>query len=282
MDGFPAGLDLMAWGMVSLGLALGVLLHHIPLPGGRGRDWGGYLISYSVASAAFLGVWTLLQGVSTWLVEGVFPSMGLDLPVKDVTELPYYYFNLGIRAFTLLSAIAASGFGAALIPIIGPALANMVSVVSTVPGMALSFTLLSAYFIAAVLMIFISLAPILLPVGVVLTAAPAGKLKGLGGYLIAASLAFTAVAPLIPHLGLVACEAGRETCDLGSLTSADVASNLGQGVVELVNWLLNPQNNEVMKMFRFALGSSIGLMLVGVCASALSRGIGGVAAGLGL
>lgn len=141
--------------------------------------------------------------------------------------------------------------------------------------MALGVVLISSYFIATSLMIFVSLAPILLPVGVVLIAVPAGKLKGLGGYLIAASLAFTAVAPLIPYLGLVACEAGKEVCDLGALTSTDATSNFGQGIVELVNWLLNPQNNEVMKMFRFAAGSLIGLTLVGVTAMALSRGIGG-------
>ncbi len=272
----------VAWGLVSLGLTLGILMKCLPLPAGKGFEWGGHLISYSLVTAAFLGIWTLLQGVSTWLVNNVYPSAGLSIPVKDVNRLPEYYFNLGLRAFTFLSAIAASGFGAALIPIIGPALANIVSVVATVPGLALSITLVTAYTIATFLMIFVTMAPFLLPVGVALIAVPAGKLKGLGGFLIAASLAFTAVSPFIPYLGILACQAGREPCDLGSLTSANPFSNIGQGVVELVHWLLNPVNNEVMKMFRFALGSLIGLTLVGVTASALSRGIGGVAASLGV
>jgi hypothetical protein len=58
---------------------------------------------------------------------------------------------------------------------------------------------------------------------------------------------------------------------------------LGLGTAEgLIGWMFNPQNNTVMKMWSFALGSMVAFTILSVTSAALSRAIGGVAASLGI
>jgi len=50
-------------------------------------------------------------------------------------------------------------------------------------------------------------------------------MSGLGGWLIAMSLAMSAVGPLIPAVGLIACShRGSISCSLQDITSADIGN----------------------------------------------------------
>ncbi|MEM0384756.1 MAG: hypothetical protein QXV27_07915 [Candidatus Caldarchaeum sp.] len=288
--GFP-GLSTyaaLAWALVSLGYGIGLALHRLPLPGGHGSSWGGHLISYALVSAGVLAVLGSANAFNT-IVSMVQSSLGpikWDPDIKSVEDipkacesLPVVYQNLGAKAFLLLSTIVGIGMGAAIIPVVGPALANVFSVVASFPGLALSVTLITAYTLMVFLTVFGSLAVVLAPAGVALMAVPAGKLKGIGAWFIAAGITFVAAGPYIPQAGLLACSVGgTEQC-----TMADV-TNFNDPVGDLfsfVNWLFDPNNNTIMKMWRFALGSLAGWGILLAASAALSKGIGGVAASLG-
>jgi hypothetical protein len=204
------------------------------------------------------------------------------------------YANLGIRAFSLLGIMTGIGMGTSLIPIVGPAIANIFSVVSTVPGLALSVTLITAFTLMVFITVFGSLAVALAPLGIALIAVPGGKAKGIGSWLVAAAIVFAIMGPFIPVFGLKACEAGMVTnsndqnpnpnpineCDIGELTKPLDPSDF-KDVFSLVTWMFDPSGNPVMAMWRFALGSLAGWGILMAASAALSKGMGGVAASLG-
>lgn len=266
----------LAWALVSLGYAIGLALHRLPLPGGSGSSWGGHLVSYSLVSA---GVVAVIGSANTLnnLVMQVQGAVGVaGSPCESLPEL---YSALGQKAFWLLAAITGIGMGTALIPIVGPAIANVFSVVASFPSLALTVTLITSFTLMVFLTVFGSLAVVLAPAGVALMAVPAGKLKGIGAWFIAAGIAFAAAGPYIPTIGLIACSAGEQT----QCTFDDIFNPLSSfnDVFSLVTWIFDPQNNAIMKMWRFALGSLAGWGIVMAAAAALSKGIGGVAASLG-
>lgn len=268
-----------AWSLIAIGYGIGLALHKLPLPGGHGSSWGGQLISYALVSAGFIAILGTANAFNG--IVGMV-SQAISAERTPCAKLPDIYMGLGMKSFTILAIITGIGMGTALIPIVGPAIANIFSVIASLPGLALSVTLITGFTLMVFLTVFGSLAVVLAPVGVALLAVPGGKLKGIGGWLLAASLAFAAAGPYIPAIGLIACSAGEDSpCDIRALTDP---SNLGeqlQTVFDLVRWLLDPQNNTIMKMWRFALGSLAGWGIVMAAASALSKGIGGVAASLG-
>jgi hypothetical protein len=103
--------------------------------------------------------------------------------------------------------------------------------------------------IAVTTMIFIEFAPVMIPIGVVLIAVPKGKLKGVGGWLIAMSLALAAVGPLIPGVGVIACGGGEGKCSLGEMTEPlDINKLMGGTAEGLIGWLFNVEDNTIMKM----------------------------------
>lgn len=283
----------MAWALASLGYVAGLAISRLPLSA-EGRGWGGYLISYSLVTAAFLavvGAGQVLNSLAESVSRGVAGEAGMEWVSPD--QLPEIYFSLGVGAFTIMGLIAAIGVGTALIPIVGPALANVLSVVSTLPSMALTGTTLISFLLAAFLTIFVTLAPLLVPVGVVLIAVPGGKLKGIGAWLLSMGVVMWAVGPLIPAIGLIGCQALGTPCSLDEVTGITVDEegnitdssgvNIFQGTAEgLIAWLTNPKNNLIMKMWNFAIGSMFGFTLLSAAAAGLSRGIGGVAASLGI
>lgn len=265
----------IAWGLVSLGYAVGLALHKTPLPGGSGSSWGGHLISYSLVAAgvvAVLGAANAINGVVGMI------SSSISAERVECADLPNLYHGLGAKAFGLLATITAIGMGTALIPVVGPAIANIFSVVASLPGLALSVTLITSFTLMVFLTVFGSLAVALAPVGVALLAFPGGKLRGIGAWLIAACIAFVAAGPYIPAMGLLACGAGEKAgCTLAELLKVPDFQN----VFDLISWIFDPKNNLIMKMWRFTLGSLAGWGIVMAAAAALSKGIGGVAASLG-
>jgi hypothetical protein len=56
----------------------------------------------------------------------------------------------------------------------------------------------------------------------------------------------------------------------------------GQTAEGIIGWLFNVQDNTIMKMWSFTLGSMIAFSIMSVTAAALSRAIGGAAASLGI
>ena len=275
VGGLPFNPLVLAWALVSLGYLAGLAISKLPLSP-EGRGWGGYMVSYSLVTAAFLavvGAGEALYEFAAGLVEG-----GVEPWVKP-SELPGIYYNLTMNAFGIVAAAAVVGFGAAVIPIVGPALANVFSVVSMLPVMALTGTIILGALLAAFLTVFVTLAPLLIPFGVVLLAVPMGKLRGLGGWLIAMGIVLHAVAPALPAAGLLACQALGDPCTLEELVETE---SVPKGSFDtLVTWLTDPANNVPMKMWRFAIGSMVGFALMTAAAAALSRGIGGIASSLG-
>jgi len=268
----------LAWALTSLGYAIGLALHRIPLPGGSGSSWGGQLISYSLVSAAFVAVIGTANAFNT-IVSNVQSAIGAE--ARGCESLPELYLGLGMKAFSLLIVMTGLGMASALIPIVGPAIANVFSVVASFPGLALSVTLITSFTLMTFLTVFGTLAVVLAPVGVALMAVPAGKLKGIGAWFIAAALVFTSAGPYIPAIGKMACEAERGiTCSIEDLVNP-VSEGTFKGVFDLIGWLFNPTDNELMKMWRFALGSLAGWGILMAASAALSKGIGGVAASLG-
>jgi hypothetical protein len=277
----------LAWALAGIGYAIGLALSRLPSPGGTSSQWGGHLMSYSLAAAGFIGI----LGAGTFIneimgyVQGSVPTQ--QQKCENLSEL---YMGLGMKAFNLLTVMTGVGMGTALIPIIGPAIANVFSVVATVPGLALSVTLITAFTLMVFITIFGSLAVALAPIGVALMAVPGGKLKGIGSWLVAAAIVFAVAGPYIPAFGALACGAGdMSKCDL----NLNALQECGRGsihacleqtfgsVFDLVAWLFNPQDNTIMKMWRFALGSLAGWGILMAAAAALSKGMGGVAASLG-
>lgn len=268
----------VAWALIALGYGIGLALHKVPLPGGHGSSWGGQLISYALVSAGFIAILGTANAFNA--IVGMV-SQAISAERTPCADLPNIYMGLGMKAFTILAIITGIGMGTALIPIVGPAIANLFSVVASLPGLALSVTLITGFTLMVFLTVFGSLAVALAPIGVALLAVPGGKLKGIGGWLLAASLAFAAAGPYIPAIGLIACSAGEaKPCSLDDVASTDLGRTF-QNVFDLVGWLLNAQDNTIMRMWRFALGSLAGWGIVMAAASALSKGIGGVAASLG-
>jgi hypothetical protein len=210
----------LAWALTSLGYAIGLALHRIPLPGGSGSSWGGQLISYSLVSAAFVAVIGTANAFNT-IVSNVQSAIGAE--ARGCESLPELYLGLGMKAFSLLIVMTGLGMASALIPIVGPAIANVFSVVASFPGLALSVTLITSFTLMTFLTVFGTLAVVLAPVGVALMAVPAGKLKGIGAWFIAAALVFTSAGPYIPAIGKMACEAERGvTCSIEDLVKAAV------------------------------------------------------------
>lgn len=267
----------LGWALAAVGYGVGLLLHFSPTPGARGREWGGLLMSYSFLSAGFLAVASLLSTIPL-TIQGYIPVQG-----AECEQVPGIYLDLGTLAYEVLAVIAGVGMGSALIPIVGPAIANMFSVVSVVPSMILSGVMIIAFTLTAFLTVFGTLAPILFPVGVALMAFPAGKLKGLGAWMIAAALVFATAAPFIPYLGSLACglgDPGAEGCDWSRFKPG--LFGIGEQVGEVIKWIFAPaEQNGLMKMWRFALGSMAGWGILMLASMALSRGIGGIAASLG-
>jgi len=268
----------LAWALAGVGYAIGLALNRLPSPGGATSQWGGHLMSYSLAAAGFIGI----LGAGTFINEIMGYVQGSVSAQQQACEnLPELYMGLGMKAFTLLMAITGIGMGTALIPIIGPAIANVFSVVATVPGLALSVTLITAFTLMVFITIFGSLAVALAPIGVALMAVPGGKLKGIGSWLVAAAIVFAVAGPYLPAFGLLACGAGdMNKCDLNHLTEPLDPRTFGD-VFSLIAWLFDPENNVVMMMWRFALGSLAGWGVLMAAAATLSKGMGGVAASLG-
>ena len=271
----------LSWALVSIGYAVGLALRFLPLPGGSGSWWGGYLMSYAIASSAFLAViaaGNTLQDLVTQ-VQGYIGKPEGFTPCENLVDL---YYNLGNLAFTALATMSGIGIGTALIPIVGPALANILSVVSTFPGMVLSSVMIIAYTLAAFLTVFGTLAPILAPAGVAMIVFPAGKLKGIGAWMLAAALVFSIAAPFIPAVGVMACEmGGKVDCKLDEFQSNDIIKGMGEGAMSLVEWIFNKDNAWLMKAWRFALGSLAGWSLLTLGVTGLSMGMGKLAASIG-
>ncbi|MEM2973243.1 MAG: hypothetical protein QXJ55_08185 [Candidatus Caldarchaeum sp.] len=266
----------LAWALVSIGYGIGIALHRLPLPGGHGSSWGGHLISYALVSAGVLAVLGSANAFNT-IVSMVQSSLGP--PSETCESLPQVYQWLGAKAFMLLAMITGIGMGAAIIPVVGPALANVFSVVASFPGLALSVTLITSYTLLVFLTVFGSLAVVLAPAGVALMAVPAGKLKGIGAWFIAAGITFVAVGPYVPAVGLLACSiGGTQPCSLSEVLGP---LNPFNDLFTMISWLYEPENNTIMKMWRFALGSLAGWGILLAASAALSKGIGGVAASLG-
>jgi hypothetical protein len=234
-------------------------------------------MSYSLAAAGIIAVLGTASAVTN-LINSVQDKV--PVATYNCGELPQLYMNLGMKAFTLLGVLTGIGMGTALIPIVGPAIANVFSVVATVPGLALSITLITAFTLMTFITIFGSLAVALAPAGIALMAVPGGKTKGIGSWFVAASIVFTAVGPFIPAFGQYACGAGQmvSECDPKVITSP---AKTFTDVFSLVGWLFDPANNALMQMWRFALGSLAGWGILMAASAALSKGMGGVAASLG-
>ena len=269
----------LAWALASLGYAIGVALHRLPMPGGSGSQWGGYLMSYSLATAGVLAVLGVGDAVTN-LVNNV--QAAVPAGKEQCEGLPGIYMDLGMKAFTLLGIITGIGMGTSIIPIVGPAIANVFSVVATVPGLVLSITLITAFTLMTFITVFGSLAVALAPAGIVLLSVPGGKTKGIGAWLLAAAIVFAVAGPYIPAFGLLACGVGDlSVCQLNEITRSENLDDILSDVFSLVAWMFNPQDNELMKMWRFALGSLAGWGILMAASAALSKGMGGVAASLG-
>jgi len=274
---------MVGFALASLGYAIGLALQHAPLSA-EGKSWGGSLISYSLLTAMFLAVvgsGEALHSLADSISKAVAGTGGIG--IVKVEEIPIVYFKVAIKAMQILAAIAGTNTVLALIPIVGPPISNVLSVFSTLPSMALTGTMILSMVIAVTTMIFIEFAPVMIPIGVVLIAVPKGKLKGVGGWLIAMSLALAAVGPLIPGIGVMACGGGGGSCSLEEMTEPLNLDKLMIGTAEgLIGWLFNVEDNTIMKMWSFTLGSMIAFSIMSVAAAALSRAIGGVAASLGI
>jgi len=270
---------LLGFALASLGYAIGLALRYSPMS--EGRSWGGQLMSYSLLTAMFLAVVGSGQALSSLAssISGMAAGQ-MGAGAVSVEQIPGLYFRVSVNAMGILATIAGASTAAALIPIVGPALANVLSVLATLPSMALTGTMILGMIIAVTAMIFITFAPVMIPLGIVLIAVPGGKLKGLGGWLIAMSLALSAVGPLIPAVGLIACSNGGST----SCTLADVTTkpNTLGGAIEGLLGQVFKEDSVIMKMWSFTLGSMIAFSIMSVTAAGLSRAIGGVAANLGI
>jgi hypothetical protein len=282
---------LLVWALVCIGYLAGMALHRLPSPGGSASQWGGQLMSYSLATAGILAILGSGRAVTDLIINRVISNVPAA-PLEKCIGLPEMYANLGIRAFSLLGIMTGIGMGTSLIPIVGPAIANIFSVVSTVPGLALSVTLITAFTLMVFITVFGSLAVALAPLGIALIAVPGGKAKGIGSWLVAAAIVFAIMGPFIPVFGLKACEAGMATnsndqnpkptneCDIGELTTP-LSPDDFKDVFSLVTWMFDPSGNPIMAMWRFALGSLAGWGILMAASAALSKGMGGVAASLG-
>jgi hypothetical protein len=250
-------------------------------------------MSYSLATAGILAILGSGSAVTDLIINRVISNVPAAPLAGDKCQgLPEMYANLGIRAFSLLGIMTGIGMGTSLIPIVGPAIANIFSVVSTVPGLALSVTLITAFTLMVFITVFGSLAVALAPLGIALIAVPGGKAKGIGSWLVAAAIVFAIMGPFIPAFGLKACEAGMATnsndqnpkptneCDIGELTTP-LSPDDFKDVFSLVTWMFDPSGNPIMAMWRFALGSLAGWGILMAASAALSKGMGGVAASLG-
>jgi len=268
---------LLGFALASLGYAIGLALRHSPMP--EGRSWGGQLISYSLLTAMFLAVVGSGQALTSLAssISGMAAGQ-IGAETVEVKDVPALYFKVGVNAMTILAAIAGTSTAMALIPIVGPALANMISVFATLPSMALTGTMILSMLIAVATMIFVTFAPVMIPVGIVLIAVPGGKLKGLGGWLIAMSLALSVIGPLIPAMGLIACGHGESACSIKEIREASI----GGGTLEGLFGQVFSKDSVIMKMWSFTLGSMIAFSIMSATAAALSRAIGGVASSLGI
>lgn len=278
----------LAWLLATLGLAVGLILYK--MPSSEMKNWGDQLIGYSILTSGFLaiagsGERLLLMILDVARAGGLPLGDSFEVVMKRVGELPQLYYFIGHSAYLSLVFLSGIGLGSALIPVVGPALANMFSVVSTLPSMALTGTTILSFMLASILTIFVTLAPIVIPIGVVLIAVPKGKTKGIGGWLIAMSIALTVVGPLIPMVGEMACrmegvnipEDQRPNCDYNTLLSMPTNS-----ILDVVNWLTSPQGSVVMGAWRYVIGSFVAFSIMSLVAVALSRAIGGVASSLGI
>jgi hypothetical protein len=81
----------------------------------------------------------------------------------------------------------------------------------------------------------------------------------------------------------MACGGNEGKCTLQEMTKPfDLKDLPGQTAEGLIFWMFNVQDNTIMKMWSFTLGSMIAFSIMSVAAAALSRAIGGVAASLGI
>ncbi|MEM1743358.1 MAG: hypothetical protein QXK95_05265, partial [Nitrososphaerota archaeon] len=123
-----------------------------------------------------------------------------------------------------------------------------------------------------------TLPPLVVPIGLVLIAVAGGKLKGLGGWLIAMSMALNAVGPIIPSIGMMSCTMGGEVnCNLEALKNLPLSS-----VMDIINWFTSPEGSVVMGAWRFMIGSFAAFTIMSLVMIALSKAIGGIASSLGI
>jgi hypothetical protein len=272
----------IGFALASLGYAIGLAIHHLPLPG-EGKSWGGSLISYSLLTAVFLaivGAGQVLSSLATDVSKTVAGAGGLER--VSVEELPFKYFNVTTRAMGILAGIATIGTALSLTPIVGPAISGIISVLSTLPSMALTGTMILSLIIAVTTLVFVTFAPVMIPLGIVLLSVPGGKLRGLGGWFIAMSLALSAVGPLIPAIGVKVCNMSGMTCTLDEMTRRWSPSDALTSVQGLTTYIFNIDNNDITKLWVFTLGSMVAFSIMSVAAAALSRAIGGIASSLGI
>jgi len=269
----------LGWLFSSLGFAIGLILKHSPTS--ESKIWGDQLIGYSLLTAFFLavvGTGDVLNGLAKEVSEDVAGQAGMTWIEPD--KLPEIYYTIAMNIYAVLGTITGIAIGTSIIPIVGPAISNVLSVILTLPGMAMTATLLLSFTLAAFLTVLKTFATAtIMAAGIVLVAVPGGKLKGIGGWLIAMCLALSAIGPLIPAFGLMACTTGDQTCSLDELLNINFAGGTYEA---LIGFLFDVKNNVIMKAWRFVLGSMIGFTLLSVVAAALSRAIGGIASSLGI
>ena len=273
----------LGWSLAVLGYVVGLLLSR--MPSSEARSWGDQLIGYSILSAAFLAAVGTGRLLTSFALD-VSKMAGLSVWVEP-SKLPETYFNIGHTAYTALLVMTGVGMGSALIPVVGPAIANIYSTASILPSMALTGSVMLSYLLAAILVIFVTLAPVVVPVGVALMTVPGGKAKGIGGWLIAMTIALNSVGPLLPGVGLMACsmenvplpEGSKPVCSIENLTGWSFGF---QSVLDIVKWLTGPEGTIIMGMWRFVIGSFAAFSIMSVVMIALSRAIGGVASSLGV
>jgi len=264
----------LAWALASLGLAIGILLHK--MPSSEMKSWGDQFIGYSILTAGFLAVVGSGQ-ILTNLALNISKSFGLPIWIQP-EKLPSFYYDIGQSSYLALITITGLGMASALVPIVGPALANMFSVASTLPSLALTGTTMLSFMLASMLVIFVTLAPLVVPIGIVLIAVAGGKLKGLGGWLIAMSMALNAVGPIIPSIGMMSCTMeGEVNCNLETLKNLPLSS-----VMDIINWFTSPEGSVVMGAWRFMIGSFAAFTIMSLVMIALSKAIGGIASSLGI
>ena len=151
-------------GFVLAGIGYGVGLLFSGAPSYEARRWSGELISYSLVTAGFLALLTALGKTVSWVSDIVFKEVkGLGFSPSACPGVLEVYSHLGQKAVMMLATIAGIGIATAIIPIVGVALANVLSVVASFPAMVLTGIILISYTLLAFLAVFGVFAVALVP-----------------------------------------------------------------------------------------------------------------------